>query len=350
MRAPGFWFTPPDRPDWRARMLAPLGALYAAATARRLRATGMRADVPVICVGNLNAGGTGKTPTVMALLQRLAARDIAAHVVSRGYGGRLGQDMAGSDAARAVRVDPKTHGPDDVGDEPLLLSAFAPVWVARDRAAGVGAAARAGAPLIILDDGFQNPAVIKDLSIIVVDAAQGFGNGRTLPAGPLREPVAVGLARADLLLSIGPADAQAALRTTWARAIDVARAGGTPLPHVTGALRPLPTGMPWAGLRALAFAGIGHPEKFFRTLSDLGVTVARAQALEDHQPLTPALMLRLELEAKTLGAQLVTTEKDAVRLPHSFRQKVLTLPVRLELDDWSAVDTALDRIIVAGKS
>ncbi|MEM7488339.1 MAG: tetraacyldisaccharide 4'-kinase [Pseudomonadota bacterium] len=319
MRAPGFWSRPGSL---ASHALRPLGALYARATARRVARPGARMGVPVICVGNLTAGGTGKTPMAMWLAERVPG----AHVVSRGHGGSLDGP---------VRVDPQVHDAGQVGDEPLLLAALTPTWVAVDRAAGARAAEAAGARAIVLDDGFQNPDPAKDLSIVVVDAGTGFGNGRVIPAGPLREPVTAGLARADMVLTVGSAAEQARL----------ALPGG--VPRLRGRLAPLATGMPWAGLPVFAFAGIGRPEKFFDTLRDLGVDLRGTEALSDHQPLTSALLKRLGDKAARLSAQPVTTEKDAVRLPADLRGRVLTLPVRLEIEDDAVLSAALERVLGA---
>lgn len=325
MQAPGFWGRPPAAPGWQARVLAPLAWLWRVVTRRRMaRPPGARLPVPVICVGNLTAGGAGKTPVVIALVERLKARGRAVHVVSRGYGGRL---------PGPVEVDPRRHRADDVGDEPLLIAAFAPVWVGRDRAAAGRAAVAAGAEVVVMDDGFQNPDLAKDLSIVVVDAAWGFGNGRVMPAGPLREPVAAGLARAGAVLAVGSDAARERLLADWPEL------GRRPL--LAGRIAPLATGMDWQGLRALAFAGIGRPEKFFATLEGLGAEVVARHALPDHAPFAAPLLTRLEAEARAKRAQLVTTEKDAVRLPAAFRPQVLVLPVRLELADGDALDRLL---------
>lgn len=326
MRAPGFWHEPAGV---ASTLLSPLGALYAAGTARRLR-NGLRArvGVPVICIGNINAGGTGKTPTAIAVAQRLADRGVKAHAVTRGYGGEV---------KGPLRVEERLHTAADVGDEALLLAAFLPTWVAVDRLAGAQAAVDAGAECLILDDGFQNPALAYDFSVVVVDAWRGFGNGRVIPAGPLREPVDVGMARADMVLSIGPEQAQTRFINAWGKHVSV--------PHLTGVLEPLPTGLPLDGLPVLAFAGIGHPEKFFQTLRSLGADLHATHALADHQPLSDTLMIRLLRDAHMRGAQVVTTEKDAVRLSPEFRAQVMTVPVRLQVDDWSPLDRDLDQIL-----
>jgi len=323
MQAPRFW----RKSKWHplALALAPLGGVYGAATARRLRRGAWeKLSVPVICVGNINAGGTGKTPTVIALAGFLAARGVAAHVVSRGYGGRV---------EGPLKVDEMAHTADEVGDEPLLMAAFAPTWVAKDRALGAKAAIAAGAEAILLDDGFQNPALHKDLSIIVVDAAVGFGNGRVLPAGPLREKVSGGLKRGNAIVSIGSQKAQAALGVNWP---EIAA-----LPRLQAALKPLEMGMDWRGAKVLAFAGIGRPEKFFRSLKQEGAEIVASHSFADHAPYSTAVLQRLLKEAAQKGAQLVTTEKDAARLPASFRPQVLAFPVRLEFADEAKLEALL---------
>ncbi len=323
MQAPRFW----RKSKWHplALALAPLGWVYGAVTARRLRrGVWEKLSVPVVCVGNINAGGTGKTPTVIALAGFLAARGVVAHVVSRGYGGHV---------EGPLKVDEMAHTADEVGDEPLLMAAFAPTWVAKDRALGAKAAIAAGAEVILLDDGFQNPALHKNLSIIVVDAAVGFGNGRVLPAGPLREPVAAGLKRGDAIVSIGSQKAQAVLGKNWP---EIAA-----LPRLQAALKPLEMGMDWQGAKVLAFAGIGRPEKFFRSLKQEGAEIVACHSFADHAPYSTVVLQRLLKEAAATGAQLVTTEKDAARLPASFRPQVLAFPVRLVFENKAKLEALL---------
>ena len=327
MQAPKFWYR---SRSWQAILLSPLGVLYAWATARRQKnARPTQIDIPVICIGNLNVGGTGKTPTTIAIAQMLTSRGIAVHIVSRGYGGSL---------QAVTQVDPRSHRADETGDEPLLMAAFAPTWVANERVEGARAAQNAGADVILLDDGFQDPSLTKDLAIVVVDAARGFGNRRCLPAGPLREPVHVGLKRADAVISIGEPEAQSQFRERSAD--QVGR-----IAHLTASLKPIEMGMPWAEGRYLAFAGIGDPEKFFATLRGLGAPLVRTVALDDHQKLARPMIQRLMKEAQSMNAQLVTTEKDAARLPADLRSGILSLPVRLESDDANGLKTLLEPVL-----
>jgi tetraacyldisaccharide 4'-kinase len=279
-----------------------------------------RASCPVICIGNINAGGTGKTPTTIAMAEHLQGRGRRVVVLSRGYGAAV---------TVPTLVDPRTHGAGQVGDEPLLIAAFCPVVVSCKRAPGLELVLAQNPDVILLDDGFQDPSVHKDLSIVVVNAVLGFGNGFCMPAGPLREPLAAGLKRADLCLSIG---------ADWDQKCFAAP---VTVPHVTGEIKPLLTGMRWDGLAVFAFAGIAHPEKFFGTLRGLGVNILGHEALSDHEPLSATLMNRLATKAKSLNAQLVCTEKDAARLPSQYRLDVLALPVRLAIADWSKIDAKL---------
>jgi tetraacyldisaccharide 4'-kinase len=316
MRTPAFWYRPPSA---AARLLDPIGRLYGlAGRARFALSTAERAGAPVLCVGNLVAGGAGKTPVALALAERLGPR--AVHFVTRGHGGR---------ERGPCRVDPARHAAADVGDEALLLARARPTWVARDRAAGARAAVAAGAEAIVLDDGFQNPGLGKDLSLVVVDGAVGFGNGMLVPAGPLREPVRRGLARAHVLVLLGEdrSGARAAL------------AGGPP---VLGArLEPTPEALAMRGLRAVAFAGIGRPEKFFDTCRGIGIELAETIAFPDHHPYGPADLARVEAAAERLGAVPLTTEKDLVRLPDALRARVRAVPVRVAWDDEAALDAIL---------
>ncbi|MEM6678845.1 MAG: tetraacyldisaccharide 4'-kinase, partial [Pseudomonadota bacterium] len=297
----------------------------------RLRALGARPDtppVPTICVGNLTAGGAGKTPMVAYLAARLSGW--TPHVLLRGHGGRLGRTVP-------HRVDLAADDATAVGDEALLHAPTAPTWVARDRAAGLRAAAAAGAGVVLMDDGYQNPHVAPQHRLLMVDAGQGFGNGRLIPAGPLRERVTPGIARADAIVLVGDATARSHALRRWP-ALGVVAAEGR---LAAARLEPIATGLPLDLTPVMAFAGIGRPEKFFETLRTLGADLRLAEAFPDHHVYPDAVLERMIRQARTAGAMLVTTEKDAVRLPARFRGEVMALPVRLVFDEAAALDRAL---------
>lgn len=322
LRAPEFWAR--DDSPWAA-LLAPLGELYGAAgRLRAALAAPVRLPRPLLCVGNLTAGGAGKTPVALALAAWFRARGRHPHFLTRGYGGR---------EAGPLRVDPKRHGFRDVGDEALLLARTAPTWVARDRPAGGRAAITAGADLVIMDDGLQNPWLAKDVSLLVIDGHYGLGNGRLIPAGPLREPLAPALARIQAAVVIGPDERRLAERLA------------PRLPVLSARLVPDPAARALAGKRVLAFAGIGRPGKFFATLEALGCTLVARHGFPDHHPYTPDDIMRLVEAASAAGAVPVTTEKDLARFPPEARPMVTAVRVSLEWRDESALDALLRPVL-----
>jgi len=316
MHEPAFWHRPSSL---TSRLLTPLAALYGAIAARRMARPGADAGVPVICVGNYHTGGAGKTPTVLALVTMLRGLDETPFVLSRGYGGS---------SPGPLRVDAARHTASEVGDEPLMMAAHAPVVIARDRVAGAQRARGEGASIIVMDDGFQNPALRKDFSLIVVGGGRGLGNGRVFPAGPLRAPLAPQLARTDALLVIGEGNAAADVeRALAARGVPVFHARVTPDAETVAALR---------GKRVLAFAGIGDPDRFFDTLRAHGIEVAAPRTFPDHHRFTKDELWALRAEAKRDGFALVTTEKDFARLSGdlaSLKDGITPLPVSLRFDD-----------------
>jgi tetraacyldisaccharide 4'-kinase len=315
-REPEFW--------WRqgtGSLLLPLAAIYGAVAALRLQSHGQKAGLPVICLGNLTVGGAGKTPAAIAVAQLLHAAHERPFFLSRGYGGRL---------AGPVRVNAALHKASDVGDEPLLLTRLAPTVVARDRVAGAKFAQFAGAGVIVMDDGLQNPSLAKDLTIVVIDGSRGIGNGHLIPAGPLRAPLGLQLDRAQALIMVGPADGAAfVLDRAQRRGMAVFHARLEPDRSVIAAM---------SGRKALAFAGIGNPDKFFATLTASGIAVAERASFPDHHFYTAAQARDLLARAQAQGLMLVTTEKDLVRLAGEPQLETLAarssaLPVRLVIEE-----------------
>lgn len=326
MREPSFWWQ--ERGTYSG-LLAPFAALYGAVAAQRMARPGAHAALPVICVGNFTLGGSGKTPTAMAIAQLLIARGERPCFLTRGYGGRL---------KGPVRVDAKAHRAEDVGDEPLLLARIAPTIVAHDRAAGAEVAKGAGANVVVMDDGLQNPSLEKNLALAVVDGKRGVGNGCVFPAGPLRAPLAAQLERTHALLVIGKISGAAdVIAAAGARRIPVFHAMLEPDRAAIAAL---------AKRKVLAFAGIGDPEKFFTTLKAAGIDAPVEKAYPDHHRYTAADAAALIAQAEHGDLKLLTTEKDRARMAGGDALAALmarsqALPVTLALEDESGFEKFL---------
>ena len=316
MREPAFW--------WRPRtgaLLTPLSALYGGVAALRLRSACSRVGIPVICLGNLTVGGAGKTPAALAVAQFLHAAHERPFFLSRGYGGRL---------AGPIRVNPELHRAADVGDEPMLLARIAPTIIARNRVAGAKFARFAGASVIVMDDGFQNPSLAKDLSILLLDGRRGIGNAHMIPAGPMRAPLWLQLNRAQALIVVGAPDGARGV-------LDRASRRGISIFH--GRLEPDRAVLTAIGRRkVLAFAGIADPKKFFITLGAAGIEIGDRAAFPDHHRYSVAEAQDLITRAQAKNLMLVTTEKDYMRLsgePGLDRLAVRAnaLPVKLVIEE-----------------
>lgn len=320
MRAPEFWYPENGRLSRTGFFLAPIGWLYhGLGRAKQLLITGQRASVPVICLGNLTAGGTGKTPLCIALVPILREMGFVPHFLTRGYGGSI---------SGPLRVDPYNHTCDQVGDEPLLLAESAPTWVSPDRVKGANAATGAGATIIIMDDGYQNPSLIKDISFVVVDRVRGFGNGQVIPAGPLREFVRTGLQRADAVIYTGDASVTPPQSQSCIKEFDL-RAFHSRL--VVDDLTPADADK--APTPIVAFAGIGQPQKFFDALTEKGYSIAEAVPYPDHHNYSRSDLDWLHKLADEREAMLVTTSKDFVRLDSNSQANVSFLPVEATFED-----------------
>jgi tetraacyldisaccharide 4'-kinase len=321
MRAPGFWA---GGGGIAPLLLSPFSALYAGATARRMARHGWAAPVPVICCGNATAGGAGKTTVARDLGMRLADRGIAAHFLLRGYGGSL---------KGPLRVDPDVHDSTQVGDEALLLSEIRPTWISADRGVGGQAAVAAGAQAIVMDDGLQNPTLEKDLSLLVIDGHFGFGNGRVIPAGPLREPVARAAARSQAAVLIGKDETNALAQLPPS------------LPVLRASLVAGPEAAMLAGQPVLAFCGIANPAKFFATLQEAGAVVAGRVSFADHYPYDEGDLKDLLDQAEALRALPVTTKKDFVRIPPAYRSRVTVVTITLAWEEPAAIESLLDPLV-----
>lgn len=321
LRAPEFWWR---KTGVAAALLYPAAAIYGAVAGSRMSREGYRAKIPVLCIGNPTMGGAGKTPTAIATANFLIASGRKPFFLTRGYRGT---------AKGPLLVDLAKHNANDVGDEAPLLAAIAPTIVSQDRAAGAKLAEQGGADILIMDDGFQNPSIAKNFSLLVIDGARGIGNGLPFPAGPLRAPIGPQLRRAQAMLVIGAGEAgEKAAALANEAGLPVLRARLVPEKASTQQL---------AGKRVYGYAGIGSPEKFFHSLEETGAIVAAWKSFGDHHRYKASDETALLQKARAGDLILVTTEKDMARLRGDEKLAALrlhshVLNVKLVYDDENA--------------
>jgi tetraacyldisaccharide 4'-kinase len=312
LKNPQFW----NHTFGISQALRPISWLYQqASTWREARITPIKVEIPVICVGNIVMGGAGKTPTVMALVEILKSIGHVPHILSRGYGGYLRD---------TILVNPSEHSYLQVGDEPLLLAQIAPTWIGTDRITSARAAKKAGASIVVMDDGLQNPSLFKDFNLIVIDAIQGFGNQLMFPAGPLREPIKKGLNRADAVVVVGKGN-PFKLEVKGQFGARLICSGSKTLEPV------------------VAFAGIGYPKKFRHSLEQNNYIVREFISFADHHPYTITDIQRLLKIAEHHESKLITTSKDLLRIPSDYRDRVNVLPIQLQFDNIGEIRNLLQQ-------
>ena len=303
MKTPDYW----QKNNLQAKILTPVGLLYGLLTKLRLKThKPKKVAVPVICIGNITAGGTGKTPVSLSVARMLSTEMLHPFFLTRGYGGKL----------QNVIVNNRKHSAYEVGDEALLLAQQSPVVINANRFQGAATAINEGADVIVMDDGFQNPGLHKDLSFLVFDGNYGIGNGKIIPAGPLRETLANGLKRADALIILGKDKQNLASQTD--------------LPVFFGHLES--SQAPLTQTDVLAFAGIGHPEKFYHTLREQGFNVVDTMDFPDHHFYTAQDLQKIIERAQKLNAEIYTTSKDFVKIPNLYQKDINVLEISVVWD------------------
>ena len=320
MQAPKFW----EEESIQSLVLMPVSYLYEFLYKLRNKLTKtIKLKIPIICIGNITVGGAGKTPTAIAVAEYLISKGLTPHFLSRGYGRKLKGTLKVNDEHTALMV----------GDEPILLSKVAPTWVCSNKLDGAEEAQKNGAEVIIMDDGFQNPSIHKDLSILVIDEGFGIGNGKIIPAGPLRERAPEAFNKADGVIIIKTADGK---KKDFKKYFDK--------PTIHANLVPAEDSSMFSGSKVVAFCGIGRPKKFYSTVESIGAKIITKHDFSDHHTFTPDELMKIIEESSSLDAIPITTEKDWIRLPQEAKKMISYIKVNLIFSNPNVIYKVLNSI------